>query len=58
MRVFLARTDDEPDPAGTPPDGLRWIRPDELEAYPFPRANIKAFPAILAALTSGNEECQ
>jgi A/G-specific adenine glycosylase len=27
-------------------DELRWVRLDELDDYPFPKANIKVFEAV------------
>jgi A/G-specific adenine glycosylase len=34
----------EAKPAST--DALRWVRLDELDDYPFPKANIKVFEAV------------
>jgi A/G-specific adenine glycosylase len=32
------------------PADYRWVRPNEIDAYPFPRANRKFIPLLLAAL--------
>jgi A/G-specific adenine glycosylase len=32
------------------PADYRWVRPTEIDAYPFPRANTKFIPLLLAAL--------
>ncbi len=32
------------------PVDYRWVRPTEIDAYPFPRANTKFIPFLLAAL--------
>ena len=36
------------DPQPLECDEIRWVRPDELEQYPFPKANVQIIEAILA----------